>query len=82
MRVLGRPDGPEPHNGLLYCYEDTNITEEKAVKDAKTQLNDALIESYAWQSACLSVSVSFGYLRSSLVKPQSSFSLIAIDCPP
>ncbi len=26
------------------CYEGTNITGEKAVKDAKTQLNDALIE--------------------------------------
>ncbi len=29
------------------CYECTNITEEKAVKDAKTQLNDALIASWA-----------------------------------
>ncbi len=38
-----KPDGPEPHNGLLYCYEGTNITGKKAVKDAKTQLNDALI---------------------------------------
>ena len=30
----------------MYCYEGTNITGEKAVKDARTQLNDALIESY------------------------------------
>ncbi len=42
-----KPDGPELHNGLLYCYEGTNITGERVVKDAKTQLNDALIESYA-----------------------------------
>ncbi len=40
--------GPESHNGLLYCYEDTNITGEKAVKDAKTQLIDALIETHQW----------------------------------
>ncbi len=46
MRVLGEPYGPEPHNGLLYGYEGTNITEERAVKGAKTQLIDALIESY------------------------------------
>ncbi len=46
MRVLGRPDGPEPHKGLLYCYEGTNITREKTVKVAKTQLIDALKESY------------------------------------
>ncbi len=46
MRVLGRPYGPEPHNGLLYCYEGTNITGEKVVNHPKTQLIDALIESY------------------------------------
>ena len=40
-----KPDGPESHNGLLYCYEGTNITGKKVVKDAKMQLNDALIES-------------------------------------
>ena len=45
MRVLGRPYGPEPHNGLLYCYEGTNITEEKVVNIPRTQLIDALIES-------------------------------------
>ncbi len=38
-------DGSELHNGLLYCYKGTNITWEKAVKDPKTQLNDALIAS-------------------------------------
>ena len=38
-----QPDGPEYHNGLLYCYEGTNITREKAVKGDRTQLNDALI---------------------------------------
>ena len=38
-----KPDGPEPHNGLLYCYEGTNITGEMVVNDYKTQLNDALI---------------------------------------
>jgi len=27
----------------LACYESTNITGEKVVKDARTQLNDALI---------------------------------------
>ncbi len=37
-------DSREPHNGLLYCYEGTNITREKAVKGDRTQLNDALIE--------------------------------------
>ncbi len=47
MRVLGGPHGPEPHNGFLYCYEGTNITGEKVVNYPKTQLNDALIESYA-----------------------------------
>ncbi len=41
-----KPDGPESHNGLLYCYEGTNITEEIVVNNSKTQLNDALIESY------------------------------------
>jgi len=40
-----KPDGSKPHNGLLYCYEGTNITGEKVVKDANMQLNDALIES-------------------------------------
>jgi len=44
MRVLGRPYGPEPHNGLLYWYEVTNITEEKVVNHSKTQFIDALIE--------------------------------------
>ncbi len=39
-------DRPEPQNGLLSCYEGTNITGERAVKDAKMQLNDDLIESY------------------------------------
>ncbi len=39
-------DGPELHNGLLYCYEGTNITEERAVNHLRTQLNDASIESY------------------------------------
>jgi len=42
-----KPNGPELHNSLLYGYEGTNITGEKAVKDAKTLLIDALIES--WQ---------------------------------
>jgi len=28
------------------CYEGTNITGEKAVKDARTKLNDALMESW------------------------------------
>ncbi len=46
MRVLGRPDGPEPHKGLLYCYEGTNITEENVVNHPTTQLIDALKESY------------------------------------
>ncbi len=41
-----KPDGPEPHNGLLYCYEGTNITGGKVVNHYRTQLNDALIESY------------------------------------
>ncbi len=41
-----KPDGPEPHNGLLYCYEGTNITGEKVVNPYRTQLIDALIESY------------------------------------
>ncbi len=41
-----KPDGSEPQNGLLYCYEGTNITGERAVKPHKTQLIDALIESY------------------------------------
>ncbi len=38
-----KPDGPELHNGILYCYEGTNITGERVVNDPKTQLNDALI---------------------------------------
>ncbi len=46
MRVLGRPYGPEPHNGLLYCYEGTNITMKSVVNHPRTQLNDALIVSY------------------------------------
>ncbi len=46
MRVLGGAYGPEPQNGLLYCYEGTNITGEKAVNHPRTQLIDALIESY------------------------------------
>ena len=40
-----KSDGPEPHNGLLNCYEGTNITEEKGVKVGRTLLIDALIES-------------------------------------
>ncbi len=39
----GTDKPPEPHNGLLYCYEGTNITGKKVVNPAKTQLNDALI---------------------------------------
>ncbi len=46
MRVLGRPDGPEPHNGLLYGYEGTNITGERVVNPHRTQLIDALIASH------------------------------------
>ncbi len=42
-----KPDGPELHNGLLYCYEGTNITGERVVNRYRTQLNDALIESCA-----------------------------------
>ena len=45
VKSLCEPDGPEPHNSLLYCYEDTNITEERAVNQYKTELNDALNES-------------------------------------
>ncbi len=41
-----KSDGPEPQNGLLYCYEGTNITAERAVNPHKTQLIDALIEPY------------------------------------
>jgi hypothetical protein len=41
-----KPNGPEPHNGLLYCYEATNITGEKVVNPHKTQLIDALIAFY------------------------------------
>jgi len=40
-----KPDGPEPHIGLLYYNEGTNITGERVVNYPKTQLNDALIES-------------------------------------
>ncbi len=40
-----KPDGPEPRNGLLYCYEGTNITEERTVNPHRTQLIDALKES-------------------------------------
>ena len=40
-----KPDGPEPHNGLLYCYEGTNITGEKVVNHPRMKLNDTLIES-------------------------------------
>ncbi len=47
MRVLGGPDGPEPQNGLLYSYKGTNITWERVVNPHRTQLNDALNESYA-----------------------------------
>ncbi len=41
----------------MASYEGTNITEEKAVKDAKMQLNDALIESYAayWRIGSLAI---------------------------
>ncbi len=46
-----KSDGPEPQNGLLYCYEGTNIIREKAVKDAKMQLNDALIASYSGRNS-------------------------------
>jgi len=45
-KSTNKPDGPEPHNGLLYCYEGTNITEENVVNHYRTQLIDALIESY------------------------------------
>ncbi len=31
----------------MYYYKGTNITGEKVVNHPKTQLNDALIESYA-----------------------------------
>jgi len=31
-----KPDGPEPHNGLLYGYEGTDITGEKFVNPHKT----------------------------------------------
>ncbi len=37
--------GPEPQNGLLYCYEGTNITGKKVVNPPRMKLNDALIES-------------------------------------
>ena len=43
-KSTNKPDGPEPHNGLLYCYEGTNITEENVVNHYRTQLIDALIE--------------------------------------
>ncbi len=41
-----KPDGSEPQNRLLYCYKATNITGERVVNRSKTQLNDALIESW------------------------------------
>jgi len=47
-----KPNGPELHNSLLYGYEGTNITGEKAVKDAKTLLIDALNESYGDSRFC------------------------------
>jgi len=53
MRVLGRPYGPKPHNGLLNRYEGTNITEENVVNHPRTQLIDALIESCAGPRPCL-----------------------------
>ncbi len=34
------------HNGLLFCYEGTNITGERVVNHPSMQLNDALIEFY------------------------------------
>jgi len=37
------PNGPELHDGLLYCYKGTNITGERVVNRSKTQLNDALV---------------------------------------
>jgi hypothetical protein len=39
-----RPNGFEPHNGLLYCYKGTYITGETAFNRYKTRLNDALID--------------------------------------
>ncbi len=45
MKVLGGAYGPEPHNGLLYCYEGINITGGRVVNPHQTQLNDALMES-------------------------------------
>ncbi len=42
-KSTNKPDGPELHNGLLSCYEHTNITGKRVVQEAKTQLNDALI---------------------------------------
>ena len=50
-KSTNKPDGPEPHNGLLYYYESTNITGEKVVNDYRTQLNDALMESYAGRNS-------------------------------
>ncbi len=47
-----KPNDPESHNGLLYCYEGTNITGERAVNPHQTQLIDALIESYALSRIC------------------------------
>jgi hypothetical protein len=54
-----KPDGPEPHNGLLYCYEGTNITGERVVNRDETQLNDALI---AFWTVKLSASYTVAYL--------------------
>ncbi len=45
-KSTNKPDGPELHNGLLKCYEGTNITGERVVNPHRTQLNDALKESY------------------------------------
>jgi len=36
----------------MYCYEGTNITGEKVVNRFQTQLNDALIKSYAGTRFC------------------------------
>ncbi len=41
-----KPDGPEPQNGLLYCYEATNITGERVVNRSETQLKRRLIASW------------------------------------
>ena len=51
MRVLDGPDGPEPHNGLLYSYEGTNITGKKVVNHPRMKLNDAFIAFYGSSEA-------------------------------